>query len=327
MKNTLLFVGLCMIGMSAAAESSVSISGALKVAVARGNGGTTPLDANNADGWAVHDESSSMSFSGKEDLGDGLYAGFTLTTFANIDTGTIGGGGSMWSAKSVVRLGGKFGEFYLGRALTPASFMVLFADPWYWDGSAAQIGWQIQQANYLSTAFLRTNNTIGYNSPDLNGFTVSLAASPGEGTTSRDIGGSANYKKGPIWVGIGYDQSNGFANHATKDHMATIAGGYDFGVVRPLASFTSSKVNGVTYKAFSIAATAPAGELGLVKVAYSHLDDFDTTTVAKEALRRMSLGYQYNLSKRTNLFVDITQAKAQTRSANNHVQFGIEHSF
>lgn len=327
MKRSILFTAICTLALAASAQSSLTVSGEIKTGITHGNGGTTPLDGNNADGTVVNDNSSTLSFSGKEDLGGGLYAGFRLTTFVLMDTGGIGGGGILWSSNSTVQLGGSFGELYLGRALTPASLMVLFYDPWYWDGSTAQVGWQIHQANYLSTGFLRTDNTVGYKSPNWGGLSVHLAASSGEKVKGKDLGLSASYKNGGLSLGLGYDKSKGFFQHATDDNMVVLAGAYDFGVVRPMATVTSSKVNGVKYKAYSVALTAPVGASGLFKVGYGHLDDFDTATPEKESLKKLSLGYQHNLSKRTNLYANLSQAKGETRTSNNTFEIGINHNF
>lgn len=324
MKHSILFASLCCVGLSAAAQSSVTISGWMQVAAAHGNGGTTPIDGLTANNWAVNDQSSVIDFSGKEDIGGGLYAGFQLRSFVGVDTGAASA--PFWASRSVVKLGSSWGEIYAGRSLTPASYMVLFADPWYWDGSAAQVGWQIQLANYTSTAYLRTNNTVGYVSPSVGGLTVNLAGSAGEGVKSRDLGGAVNYKQGPVWLGIGYDQGNGFDGTGPTDHVIVVAGAYDFGVVRPMFTVTKSKVEGVSYSAYSVAATAPIGA-GLIKAAYSHLSDWNTATVAEEGLKKFSLGYQYSLSKRTNLFANLTSAKGQTATATNTTELGVYHSF
>jgi predicted porin len=332
MKRSILFASLSLMSLIACAQSSVTLFGEIKAGVAVGNKGTTPLDGSSAtDKTALNDYSSVWGLSGKEDLGGGMYAGFDLVSFFNLDSGTLGGGGALFDSRALVKLGGGFGEISFGRALTPASLFVLFADPWYWDGSAAQVGWQIHQANYLSTGFLRTNNTIRYASPNLGGLTFNLAFSPSEKAkgASDDIGASIKYAAGPLWIGAAYDQSNGFflTPSPTKNHVALVAGSYDFGVIKPMATFTSSEVDGRKYKSYSVAATAPVGPNGLLKASYGHLDDFDTSTVAKEGLNRYSFGYQHNLSKRTNLFAQFSQAKAKTRTATNTFEFGINHNF
>lgn len=322
--STLIAAGLTAF-CTAATASSVNISGALRAAVGHSNDGTTPTEEGITDGWSVNDHSSAIIFSGKEDLGGGMYAGFELASFVGTDTGTARS--AFWARRSVVTLGGSFGEIYLGRSLTPQQLMALLADPWYWDGSGAHVGWIVQQAHYRSTAFIRTNNTVGYVSPNMGGFTLSLAAAAGEGAHSKNLGGSLVYSQGPVWAGIAHDRSHGFFNNPTEDQVTTVVGAYDFGVVRPLVSFTSSKVNGVSYKAFSIAATAPVGASGLIKAQYGSLDDVDTAAAGKQKFNRFGLGYQHSLSKRTHLFAQVSHAKAQTYTAKNIVEFGIEHGF
>ena len=325
MKRSVLLACLLTAAVGAVAQSSVTISGGLQVAVARGNGGKTPIDGSTANKWALNDQSSVIDFSGREDLGDGLYAGFQLRSFIGTDTGSASS--PFWASRSVVKLGGSWGELYAGRSFTPASFMVLFADPWYWDGSAAQVGWQIQQANYTSTAYLRTDNTVGYTSPSFGGLNVNVAVSAGERAKGRDVGAAANYKQGPLWVGIGYDRSQGFDGIGPQDHLAVLAGAYDFGVVRPMGTFARSKVNNVSYTAYSVALTAPAGERVLLKAAYSHLSDWNLATPAKEALKKTALGAQYSFSKRTNVFANLSAAKGRTVSGTNTVELGMGHSF
>lgn len=329
MKRFIVGVGLSAIAAAVSAQSSVSISGVLKIEAARGNGGTSPLDNPMPSRWAVNDLSSAIIFTGKEDLGGGLYAGFELASFIGLDKGSSWAdtGGPFWSRRSVVKLGGSFGEIYAGRSLTPQQLMALLSDPWYWDGSAAQVGWGIQQANYTSTSYIRTNNTVGYVSPSVAGFTLSLAAAAGEGVKSKDLGGSLTYSAGPLWLGIAFDQSHGFFNDPTRNRVTTLVGAYDFGVVRPVASFSTSRVNGVSYRSYSLAATAPVGANGLVKAQYSNLNDFDTVAPGRQGLNRLGLGYQHNLSKRTNLFAHLSQSKADGLSATNVAEFGIEHSF
>ena len=325
MKRSVIFFSLSVLAAACAAQSSVSISGVLKTAVTHANDGTTPTEEGIGDGWSVADHSSAIIFSGNEDLGGGLRAGFELASFVHTDTGAARN--PFWARRSVVKLNGGFGEVYMGRSLTPQQLMALLADPWYWDGSGAQVGWIVQQAHYRSTSFIRTNNTVGYVSPSLGGLTLSLAASAGEGAYSTDVGGSLVYSNGPVWAGVAYDQSHGFFNNPTQDRITTVVGAYDFGVVRPMASFTSSKVNGASYKGYSLAVTAPVGGAGVLKAQYGHLDDVDTVAAGKQKLNRVGLGYQHNLSKRTNVFAQASHAKATDHTAKNVFELGIEHSF
>jgi predicted porin len=329
MKHAILLACLCgsTAAFNAAAQqsSSVTLSGGIQVAVARGNGGSTPIDGLSGNKWALNDQSSVIEISGKEDLGGGLYAGFQLRSFVSVDTGASST--PLWASRSVVKLGGSFGELYAGRSFTPAAWMVLFADPWYWDGSAAQVGWQIQQANYTSTAYLRTDNTVGYTSPSFGGLSFHLAGSAGERAKGEDLGAAVNYKQGALWLGLGYDQGRGFDGTGPKDHLYVAAGAYDFGVVRPMFTYAKSKVNHVDYDAYSVAATVPVGASGVFKAAYASLSDWNMATVDEERLNKVSLGYQHALSKRTNLFANLSSAKGRTATATRTAELGIGHAF
>lgn len=330
MKRSICFLSLSVLGAAAAAQTTINISGVLKVAVAHANSGSTPVGEPVEPGWSMNDLSSALIFSGKEDLGGGMHAGFELASFMKMDTGNVWpqvNGGPFWSRRSVVKLGGSFGELYAGRSLTPQELMTLLNDPWYWDGSGANIGWDIQQANYRSSSFIRTNNTVGYVSPKFGGFGLALAASLGEGTVRRDLGGSLTYSSGPLSLGVAHDRSHGLDNTGPTDHITTVVGSYDFGIVKPMAHYSASEVNGVRYKSYSLVVTAPVGSNGLVKAHYSQLDDIVTATAAKEALNRIGVGYQHALSKRTNLFAHFSRSKADTFTAKNVTEFGVEHSF
>lgn len=316
-------------------QADVSVSGVLKVAMSKGNGGTTSLiDGPSQDKWAMHDQASALLISGKTDLGDGIYAGFALRSFLDVDTGDT------WTdlnhpdlpffgSAAVVNLGGSFGEVYMGRRLTPVSLMQVFYDPWCWDDSAAQVGFAIQTANYRSTMFVHTENTLGYTSSSLAGFKVSLAYATEEDGNSEDVGGTLEYKKGPLRLGVGYDQSAGYGGLPTdpKDHLVSVVGAYDFGVIHPMFTYSKSKVDGVKYDAYSVAVTAPIGPSGLIKAHYSHLSDADTTTAAEEAYDKAAVGYQYALGKTTNVFAQYSNGKADNRTATKITEIGIEHSF
>jgi len=185
----------CLICAEARAESSVTLFGTLQAAIVHGNGGSTPIDGQGAKRWAMNDQSSTFGLAGREDLGGGHYAGFLLQAFTAVDTGAASSA-QFWSTFAVAKFGGPWGELYAGRAVAPAAMMVLFVDPWYWDNSAAQAGWQIQQANYRTTSLVRTDNTLGYNSPRVAGVSVNLATSLGEGRKGRDDGVAVEYKQG-----------------------------------------------------------------------------------------------------------------------------------
>ncbi len=103
-------VGIMQIGVPAAAQSNVTISGSLDIGVFRDTAGVTNVGTI---------QRSHIQFAGSEDLGDGLAATFRLRHRLHLDTGTPEGNGSkpFWHGESTVGLRGGFGALRLGRAL------------------------------------------------------------------------------------------------------------------------------------------------------------------------------------------------------------------
>jgi len=328
-RSTFAGITLSVLSLAAAAQSSVTISGAINVDVARGNGGTSPIyGSGGAKMWTVNDIVSHLNIAGKEDLGDGLYAGFNLQHFFLADTGAAANqsANTFWDGQSYVKLGGRLGEIYAGREYSPVFYTAVLSDPWYWDTSLGQIGY-LQFANYFNTGGVRTNNTVGYKSPSLGGVTARLAVSAGEGaTTGRDVGGNVDYSKDKLWLSAAADQHKN-VNGVDTDRLVTVAGAYDFGVVRPLALYSQSRVAGVTYSAYSFAVTVPTSGLGSVRAAVSHVSDWNTATPAKDGLTKASLGYLYYLSKRTNIYTTVASAKGDGATRTTAFDVGLSHNF
>lgn len=340
-KSLPIAIALALSSGAAHAQSAVTVYGSLNVGLVASNfktTGQTPVQGTNAalnNKFQMMDNSSLWGVRGKEDLGGGLYAGFSFEGGINLNNGTGGQDfatqGRLFGRNAEIKLGGDFGEFYAGYVLSPAGLQLLLAaDPWYWNGNQAGMGWTIQQANYTQTNYLRTVGTIGYRSPDFNGVTFQLAYSPSNREnvygTSKDIGGALTYRSGPLTVGVGFDRSHGLTNDIPTNHMYDIVGSYDFGFVKPAFSYTRSSVNNVDYTSYVLAATAPLGGAGLLKAAYGHLNDCLCNTTRSE-LSRISLGYQHNLSKRTNLYTNVSRSKAEGLSAANTFEVGVEHNF
>jgi hypothetical protein len=144
--------------------------------------------------------------------------------------------------------------------------------------------------------------------------------------TGRSIGGSVDYSQDKLWLSAAADQhKNG--NGIDTDRLLVVAGAYDFGVVKPLALYSRSKVAGASYSAYSFALTVPSGDQGSVRAAVSHIIDWNTATVAKEGLTKASLGYVYYLSKRTNINTSVASAKGETATRTTAFDVGLSHSF
>jgi predicted porin len=338
MKKSLL--ALAVLGAfagAASAQSSVTIYGLLDLAITKGNGGTagTPIATSNPGGngvskaWIMKQSSSSrLGFRGNEDLGGGLSAQFQIEHRFTPDDGAAAN--PFWAGRTYIQLtSAAAGSVYLGREYDPAFWPAVKSDPFGWDG-VGQIS-SLQYAGYsdntdgCSGSSVRTSNTIGYKSPNMGGLTAQAAVSLGEGAPcGRKIGGNIEYAGGPLYVAGGFAKTND--GPADGNSLFNLAAHYDLGVVKLIGYFARGKTAGgdASNKFMQFALTSPIGG-GKLKAAYGRLDpEGDDNNVQK-----ISVGYDYPLSKRTNVYADLGRFTSQVDGTNTNTAyaFGLKHVF
>jgi predicted porin len=330
MKKSLL--ALAVLGAfagAASAQSSVTIYGLLDLAITKGNGGTAANPGANgtSKAWTMKQSSSSrLGFRGTEDLGGGLSAQFQIEHRFTPDDGAAAT--PFWAGRTYVQLtSAAVGSLYLGREYDPAFWPAVKSDPFGWDG-VGQIS-TMQYAGYADTcggSSVRTSNTVGYKSPNLGGLTAQGAVSLGETPAcGRQIGGNIEYSGGPIYAAAGFAKTT---EGPTDGHsLFNLALHYDLGMVKLIGYYARGKtgVSGNnTNKFIQIAATAPIGG-GKFKAAYGRLDpQGDDNTLSKFAF-----GYDYPLSKRTNVYADVGMGRSAVNGVTNNTAyaFGLKHVF
>lgn len=327
-RNTMLALALSLTAVfSVQAQSAVEIYGIIDQGLSKANNGTTPgamLNGRAApDTWTMKaGNTSRLGFIGKEDLGDGAYARFQIETRFATDTGTLSNANVFWLGRSVVAAGSKkWGEIYAGREYSAAYTVALNTDPTYWS-YVSQTGSAYTYANYTAVAAtieasnIRWSNTLGYKSPNLSGVTFELATAFGEGLRGRNNSGNVQYKGGPVWLGLAFDRLDG------KNNLAILAAGYDFGVVRPTASYSRAKggLNGDA-TSFTLSVLAPTS-FGRVLASYGSLSP--ATNVDS---KMFGAGAQYDLSKRTLLYANVGSAKSVGFTRTTAIDFGVKHTF
>jgi len=283
---------------------------------------------------------SRLGFRGNEDIGGGLSAQFQIEHRFLPDTGTTSS--TFWGGRSYVQLSSAtLGRVYLGREYTPAFWLSVKSDPFGQVGvaqlgAAAQLaGFQAQQTVVgNAAASVRTANSIGYKSPAFSGLTTNIAVGLGEGSTARQTGFNVEYAAGPIYAAIGYEKlTKGPVPAFDGNSLVNLAFQYDFGMVKPMLYYARAKVsNGVTggaltNKYFNIGALAPIGG-GTLKVAYGRFTpDSNAAGAGVVAAYRLAtgkesgfgIGYDYPLSKRTNVYLDA----GSRRKADNDNRVGV----
>jgi predicted porin len=324
----------------AAAQSSVTLFGIADVAVRHSNNGTTTKKSEDSGA----ESTSRFGLRGTEDLGGGLSAGFWLESGINLDNGTSSDTTKFWNRRATVSLISQTaGEVRLGRDTLPLYNQYNSFSPFSVIGVG---GLQNLIPALGGQDRSRSDNTVSYTLPgNLGGVYGQVLTAAGEGstTTNKHSGARLGYAEGPINVSVAYGQTT-LPNNSTKVKETGIAGSYDFGVVKLIGQYLNRKLD--SYKAsktYELAATAPVGN-GVFKVAYVKLSDFSTTPAVAStigAAKQFSLGYVYNVSKRTALYTTYSRIQntnlALTTSsslaagtkgeANTGTEVGIRHNF
>ncbi|MBO0943950.1 porin [Acidovorax temperans] len=281
--NRLALAVLALLGSTAAfAQSSVTLYGRVNTTVERqevGNVKTTGL-FNNA---------SRFGFKGTEDLGGGLKAGFQLESGFNSDTGASAT--TFFGRQSEVNLSGGFGAVRLGRFIAESYFAI-----------ADYVSMHNHETGSSSDAFyayvMPDANKIAYHTPTFGGLTVDAAVALREQAVgvknAYDL--AANYNLGALALGAGYSKQgdvNQFAVRALYTFGAFTVGGY---VQRDENghSWASGKRNSFRLAgAYNLGASEFHVNVGRAGE-YKNTPDSDAT--------QYTLGYNYNLSKRTKVY-------------------------
>lgn len=298
---------------TAMAQSSVTLYGRINTTVERQKIGDQSVSGlyNNASRWGVR---------GTEDLGGGLKAGFTLESGFNSDTGT----GSAWThpttgmsfaRQSEVNLSGGFGMVRLGNFVpesyyatadyvsmhnhdTGSSSDALYQDPVWFGG-------------------LSTKNKVGYRSPSIGGLTVdaSMSLHEKDPTLNYQKYGydlAANYATGPLHLGAGYSRVG-------SDWQAALRALYTFGQFTVGGYYQRSHQDSLRLgwmngnrNNFRLSGmyTLGASEFHANVGRAGKWSDVDNS-----AATQWTLGYNYNLSKRTKVYGYYTKVNNSSGAA------------
>jgi len=270
---------------------------------------------------------SRLGFRGKEDLGNGLSAIFTLETGIAADTGGFTQGNA-FARQSYVGLNGGFGTVKLGRQITPIWAALDSIDP-FGSGLAGDSTRIFANAGGVSLYPLRMSNTINYSMPSTSGFSGEVAYGFGEvaGDThaGREIGLRFGYANGPVAVQLAYDNRNttttipAFANGALNADVKLIflGGTYDFGVAKAHLAYQDNKLdtNLGDWKSRNILAgvSVPFGA-STIMASYIRNDIKDFSNADSD---QIAIGYTYALSKRTNLYTSYSRTTNDNNVAVN----------
>lgn len=307
MKKSLL--ALAVLGAfagAASAQSSVTLYGKVDLGVGKAAG--------TADKAVMDGSGSRVGFRGVEDLGGGMRALFGFEHRFSPDTGAQAGA-VMWNGYSTVGLGGAFGTVNLGRQYTAAFSLAQNAfDPFGGDTVGGLRGESLTK----TIARIRTQNSLRYDGT-FGGLKIAADVAEQEGNEQRPYSVAAQYAAGPLLAGISYD------NPGDKDdNLLTVGAAYTFGPAKLSAAIGNGKnAAAAKVKQGLVGLTFNIGASGSLLAGYAQ-----QKVGTGDASKKMSLGYRHNLSKRTQLYTDVSKVNdVITKTEKNAYDFGVLHTF
>ena len=296
---------------------------------------------------------SRLIFRGVEDLGDGLKAGFYLENRFNADLGAAQSAAKFFNAGAQVYLSSPtWGSITLGRQYVPIFWAFLFADdtgplrlhgyssvqsvqrsafarvtaaasPVKAAGSLDTIAGGIYQLG-ITSAF--EDNLIVYKTPVLGGLTAMLAAGAAEGApagSGRVLAGNVEYKSGPVYAALAYNQKRGTVPAGGSGSYQTMTEALASGLYQITKDIhvwgnyhpwkLDSPATDFRGHDWMLGASwwVPQGEIWLNYAAKTLKDCVSCNS------KGFGVGYHYFLSRRTELYVSYAQVNNQTNSANS----------
>lgn len=320
-----LIAAIALTAGAAQAQSSVTLSGLLDVSA-----GQSKAAGSTSRVWGVDNGNMTTSWfgaSGSEDLGGGLSALFTLQTFMRADTGASGrfGADTFWARNAFVGLASKdFGKVTLGRNTTPFFVTTLSFNPF-----GDSFGYSPSIRHYFTSGTLTGDSgwsdSVLYTSPNLGGATLQLFMAAAEaGSNGRNHGVNLRWGAGAIdaafsWQDVKKDGATAVAD--TKAWQA--AASYDFGVAKAFGQYgkVDNKTTGNSYDITGLGASVPVGN-GKILAQWGQIKP---ETGPKR--KTFSAGYDYFLSKRTDLYAVAMSDKITGQSSGSAFSVGIRHRY
>jgi predicted porin len=296
---------------AAQAQSNITIYGRVNTTVER-------IEVDGDTSTEVRNNASRIGFKGTEDIGNGLKAHFVIEHGFDSSTGaqtTDNVAGGFWGREATVGLTGNFGTVRLGNM--PAS-EAYFATADYVSMHNHDTGTS-SDAFYALGFTLATGklvNAIAYTSPVINGFRFDAQITedgdviniPGVGNTAlaRRTVLAANYDAGPLHLGAGYESFD-------DAKSITIRGLYEMGAITfgGYIEQNSGDVAGVDVDRLNIR-LAGMYTMGASEFHLNYGNAGEINDVADTDAQQYTIGYNYNLSKRTKLYGFYTAIKSDS---------------
>lgn len=298
------------------AQSSVTLSGIVDVAARRGQGEGSAKLSSVVSG---SNSTSRLVFSGREDLGGGLSAGFHLEHGLLADSGIPASADKFFDRRSTVSLASvTWGELRLGRDFVPSYVVWSRHDPFAYVGvarsanlvSATPVGPIRAAFGTNPNTTVRSDNAGQYILPaGFGGFEGGLMIAPREGgdvTTGRAslIGVRIGYAGKGYAVSAATTRSENSQTTASKFQDSVVGGQADFANVKVSAALRQFKYDQAKQTLVLLGASAIWGahEVKASWVRANVSGRVGTTAIDANDADQLGIGYVYHFSKRTAVY-------------------------
>ncbi len=339
MKKSLIALGIASALFSGAASAAdpVTLGGLIDLGVfsSKAVGSDQRTNAVSSGGLTT----SWIGVSGGEDLGNGLKVGFKITSFFQGDTGASGRftGDPLFSRDASISLSGDFGKVTIGRQTDPAFLPVILFNPFgdSFTVSPLVAHTYLRQAGYSSPQAASDSgwsNAVSYSTPSIAGAVATFEYQMGEanGTGNPNVGANILYFNGPLALTAFY-QEDELSNPTpallpaeTKTWM--VGGTYDFKVVKVFATYGQAKkddVDSTKDKIGQLGVSVPLGG-GALLADWARTEQDGAIDITWDTA---TVGYDYSLSKRTDVYAAFMYNKYTDLSNGNAFGVGIRHRF
>ena len=308
---------------TASAQSTVNLYGLIDLSIGsnKAPGGTRLRDVDSGKMTTSY-----LGFSATEDLGSGLSAVVKMEHFLRADTGEAGrfGGDTFWARTAHVGLSSKAaGTVTLGRNTTP-----LFVATLRMNAFGDSFGYSPSIRHYFTSGTVTGDtgwsDSILYTSPRWGGFSFGLIGALAEGSNGRNWGMNAGYADGPVAATVTLQSVKKDGTAAVADTRTwQLGGSYDFGAAKLFGQYDRVKNETVVnqYRITEIGAKVPVGA-GAVLAQWGQIKP--DTGAKRDTL---SLGYDHNLSKRTDVYAVAMRDHVAGLSTGLGYALGVRHRF
>lgn len=297
---------------------------------------SNPTGGASGDMKRLSSNSSRLGFRGTEDLGGEMKAIFQIESSVSPDTGS----GTVAGRDSFVGLQGDWGKVRLGFLETPVKAFGEFTDRF--KGTGIQDDGTISTLGGGTAGFSRRqNNSLRYDSPHFGGFQGQLQygledEAPVDPKTS--LTAAVHYGSGPMKLGVAYGIHHNFTL-GRNDKIYRIGAKYDFGAFDIAGGATHMiyevASGDIVHNYYTISTGIKLGG-GVLSLKYGITPDNtgsaangSVSTAGSDNARLFkgpnsgaelyTIGYEYNLSKRTQLYTYYTRI---SNDANANYRFG-----